>query len=469
MLKSSINRDYLLKLLFVAVFVFATVLRFGMAFVNREAFDDHVGVISLILQNNKLPQTEDCWECFQPKLFYFVAATAIRIAHVNPGHIHSIIIATQLMNVAAGEVLLIIVYLLIRQMQFVNRKAGLVVFALLAFNPALIAANGMASNDSFAILLSSVAIYSCWRFLREDKLSFFIVSGIFVTMGIATKTNIWGTALAIFLVLLIKAFNERRFFSAMIAGAFLIGVSAATLLNPLSQYLDNIKNYGTPVTLNVVKEPFPSFFEKTYVRRPGIVSIQDGLFTFKLIELLEYPRLSLGAIGYPAHRTSLWTDVFASANSLHFYNSPDSWHTKPDFEVSRSIFILALLPAALLLFGVISGWIFLLKGVFGNSKTVLFNRSYGLFDIVFVGYAIFIVVLALQYRDFSTMKAVYIYPAILSFVVLTLEATNAFYIFLSRQNRWITILFEGAILFLIIMYVVDISQMIVHLYNLNVR
>lgn len=469
MLRFNIDRIYLQKLLFSAVFVFSFVLRLGLAYVNREAFDDHVGVISLILQTNKLPQTEDCWECFQPKFFYFVAATAIRVAHVNPAHIHSIIIATQLMNVAAGEVLLVIVYLLMQQMQFADKKAGLVVFALLAFNPSLIAANGMASNDSFAILLSSGAIYSCWKFLRDGKLGFLIASSLFASLGIATKTNVWGTAFAIFLVLLIKAVNEKRFFSVLIAGIFLTGVVVTTLLNPLSQYLNNIKNYGTPVTLNVVKEPFPSFFEKTYVRRPGILSIQDGLFTFKFIELLEFPRLTFGATGYPAHRTSLWTDVFASANSVHFYNSPDSWHTKPDFGVSRSIFVLALLPTALLLFGAVSDWIHLLKGVFRNSKVLSFNQSYGLFGIVFIGYAVVIAVLALQYRDFSTMKAVYIYPAILSFVVLSLETTSALYNFLSKRIQLISILFDGAILFLLIMYAVDISQMIVHLYNLNIR
>ena len=219
---------------------------------------------------------------------------------------------------------------------------------------------------------------------------------------------------------------------------FLLGVFIVTLLNPWSQYLDNLQKYGTPVTLNVVKEPFPAFFEKTYVRRPGIVSIQDGILTFKFIELLQYPRLTLGATDYPAHRTSLWTDVYASANSLHFYNYPDLWHTTPDFPVSRGIFVLALLPAVLLLLGVVLGWFNLLKGVFETSNIVLICRSYGLFDIVFIGYVVFIIALALQYRDFSTMKAVYIYPAIFSFSVLSLDALIVFDNFVLKLRKTIT-------------------------------
>ena len=469
MFKFPVNRDQILRLLYIAVFIVSAILRIGLALVNREAFDDHIGVVDIILRTNKLPETADCPECFQPKLFYYVASTAIRVAHINLDHENSIIIATQLLNFAAGEIILVLAYLLIKRRQVDHYKAGLITFALLAFNPALIAANGMASNDTFAILFSSLAIYFCWLFLKNNKIVYLFVSGFFVALGVAAKTNIWATILAIFLALLIKSIKGKSFLRTLIAVVFLLGVSIATLLNPLSQYLANLEKYGTPVTLNVVKEPLPAFFEKTYVRRPGILSIQGGILTFKFIDLLEYPRLTLGATGYPAHRTSLWTDVYASANSLHFYNSPDSWHTPPDFDISRGIFILALLPVTLLLFGVVSGWIYLLKGIFGPLSNLLFTRSYGLFDIVFIGYIIFIVVLALQYRDFSTMKAIYIYPAVLSFSVLFLEALIVFDNFILKRIKWITILFEVLIVFLIGLYITDVFQMIVHLYNLNMR
>jgi hypothetical protein len=463
------NRDQILRLLYIIVFIVSAILRLGLALANREAFDDHIGVVNIILRTNKLPETADCPECFQPKLFYYVASTAIRVAHINLDHENSIIIATQLLNFAAGEIILVLAYLLIKKRQVDHHKAGLITFALLAFNPALIAANGMASNDTFAILFSSLAIYFCWIFLKNNKIVYLFFFGFFVAFGIATKTNVWTTALAVFIILLVMSIKEKLFLRTLIAVAFLLGVSIVTLLNPLSQYLANLEKYGTPVTLNVVKEPFPAFFEKTYVRRPGILSIQDGILTFKFIDLLAYPRLTLGATGYPAHRTSLWTDVYASANSVHFYNFPDSWHTSPDFDISRGIFILALLPVTLLLFGVVSGWIYLLKGIFGPSNNLLLNRSYGLFDIVFIGYIIFIVALALQYRDFSTMKAIYIYPAVLSFSVLFLEALIVFDNLIFKRNKAITIFFEVAIVFLISLYITDVFQMIVHLYNLNMR
>ena len=82
---------------------------------------------------------------------------------------------------------------------------------------------------------------------------------------------------------------------------------------------------------------------------------------------------------------------------------------------------------------------------------------------------LFIVALALQYRDFSTMKAIYIYPAILSFSVLFLDALIVFDNFILKRIKWITIFFEVLIVFLIGLYITDVFQMIVHLYNLNMR
>jgi hypothetical protein len=469
MLGLKLDRQWALKLLFVIVFLLSAILHLSLALVNRQAFDDHVGVINLILKTDRLPETPDCEECFQPKLFYSIAVVAMQVAHVNIAHQNSVIIATQLINFVAGEIVLLLIYLFMRQKQLANQWTGLIAFVLLAFNPALTAANGMASNDTFAILFSSIAIYLCWRFFQNEKIAYLIVSGFFVAMGAATKTNIWGTALAIFGALLIWGVKEKRLRGIMIAVVFLLGVFLATILNPLSQYWDNFQRYGTPVTLNVKKEAFPSFFEKTYVRRPGIVSIQDGLFTFKFIDLLEYPRLTLGATGYPAHRTSLWTDVFASANSMHFYNSPDSWHTKPDFGLTRGIFVLALVPTALLCFGVILGWIQLVQGLFSSSNDLIAKRSYGLFDVVLIGYLAFLAALALQYRDFSTMKAIYIYPALLSFVVLFADGIAVFNDIIVKKRVWIDILFGAVTGLLTTMYITDAYQMIVHLYSLNIK
>ena len=453
------------NLLLLLVFLISSALRLGLAIVDRDPND----VIDIILMQKRLPLTGECEECFQPKLYYFFAAETVEAAKINLSHKGSITLALQLMNFAAGEAVVILAYILIKRLNANSERAGLLPFTLLAFNPALMATSGMTGNDIFTILFSSVAVYFCLEFFQDSKIGWLIVSGFFVSVSLATKTNTWSTALAIFVILFIKPITDKRLYGVLVALIFMLVVPILTLLNPLSQYWVNIQKYGVPVTLNVPPEPFPSFFEKTYVRRPGIISIQDGFFTFKFIDLLESPRLTLGATNYPPFRTSFWADIYGTANSVHFYNSPDSWHTTPDFEITRSIFILALLPTAILILGMVLGWIDLIKGIISKSHDLLVQRYYGLFDIVAIGYVLSTIVLALRYRDFSTINAKYIYPGILAFIFLFIRGATAFYKFLSRQNKFASTLFEVAMFFLVVVYAIDVYQMIVHLYNINIR
>ena len=453
------------SLLFLLIFLTSSALRLSLAVVDRDSDD----VVEIILQQKRLPLTGECEECFQPKLYYFFAAKAIEVAKVNLSHEDSITIALQLMNFAAGEAVLVLAYILIKKLAADSERAGLLAFLLLAFNPALMAVSGMTGNDVSTILFSSTAIYFCWEYLQNNKIGWLIASGLFVSMSIATKTNAWSTAIAFFVILFMKAIADKRFSHVLVALIFVLAVPILTLLNPLSQYLINIQKFGSPVTLNVSPESFPSLFEKTYVRRPGILSIQDGFFTFKFIQLLESPRLTLGATDFPAFRTSFWADIYGTANSLHFLNSPDSWHTSPDFEITRSIFILALLPTAILILGMVLGWADLIKGVLIKARDLIIQRYYGLFDVVAIGYILATVALALRYRDYSTINAKYMYPAILAFMFLFIGGARAFYNYLSKRYKSASVLFDISILSLVVFYAIDISQMALHLYNINIR
>lgn len=458
----AMNKSRIFKLLFLLIFLISSGLRLGLVLVDR----DSNAVIDIILRQNRLPVTNECEECFQPKLYYYFAAKAIEIGNINLNHKGSIALALQLMNFAAGEAVIVLAYLLIKDLDAHFEHVGVIAFALAAFNPALMATSSWTENDTFAILFSSIAIYIFWKYLRTNGVGWLAVSGLFVSISLATKTNTWSTALAIILILLVKALSDRRLFNTLAVVIFTLAVPLLTLLNPLSQYWTNIRQFGTPITLNVPPEPFPSLFEKTYVRRPGIISIQDGFFTFKFLDLLRSPRLTLGATDYNPFRTSFWADIYGTANSLHFFNSPDSWHTRPDFETTRSIFVLALLPTVLLVLGCILGWVDLLKSLISRSGDLLRQRHFGLFDVVAIGYVLATIALALRYRDFSTINAKYMYPGILAFIFLFIEGAGAFYKFLSSRTRWITILFEVALFLLIVAYSMDTYHMIVHLYSI---
>jgi len=461
------NRNRAFHFLYFLILLLSTILRINLAIVNRDANDDHLFVARLIMQEKRLPGMNECWECFQPKLFHYLLSIIFQILGIEIKDVEFQIILTQLLNVFMGIVFILIVWVFLNSLTFENELLKIMAFSLVAFNPDLIGINAQATNDTLAILLGTLAIYAAWIFLKQERSIYLLASIIFVSLGITTKSNIFITAVGIQLALLVKAFTKKQRFIFFRAALFLPGVLVILFLNPISQYLSNYRNFGSVVGMNMEEQPIPDLFEKSYVARPGIVSIQDGFFTFKYVGLLEYPRLTNGFEGYPAHRTSLWTQIYARANSVHFANWPVSWGAKgnENFTLTRAIFIFALLPVAMLLIGAVISLTDFLITLMRRSIDSLQIMDYGLFDVVFWSYVGFIILYSLKYRDFSVMKAIFIYPAMLSFPLFFIKSGMAIRRVLMDQKLFMTIL-SVVVTVLIILYSLDVYTLIVHLNSL---
>jgi hypothetical protein len=182
---------------------------------------------------------------------------------------------------------------------------------------------------------------------------------------------------------------------------------------------------------------------------------------------MEYPRLTNNAEGYPAHRTSLWTQLYAHANSVHFDNWPLSWTTKgnENFFLTRAIYLLALLPFGMIILGAMVSLVEFLRILLGNSPGSLQRVNYGLFDALFWSHIAFIIVYALQFRDFSMMKAIFIYPGLLAFAWLFIKCGNTIQHIL-KENKWFLRALSCVVLVLTILYSMDIYTLSKHLYSL---
>ena len=213
--------------------------------------------------------------------------------------------------------------------------------------------------------------------------------------------------------------------------------------------------------MNLEIAPHPPLFGNTPFAGPGIVSIQDGFFTFKFIELLTTPMTE----GEPTATSSLWTQLYGSAFSLHFESWPETWVNTSEgiFTLSRSIFILALIPTLLLLLGLFIESVGLLRGLIKQEGKKLENLNYGLFSLVFMGYIAFLVLYAYDYRTYSVMKAIFILPSVLGIVVLFLRGIATLYAKCPNQAKWILRIVEGAIIILLFLYMTDVTTMIVQL------
>jgi hypothetical protein len=445
----------------VSLFGLAALLRVGLALVNRQSNDNHMEVVQLILKRGILPSQHDCWECFQPKLYHFTVATLLKTLPITQP-----IIVAQLLNVVMSLVMLWMLWMFMRRVKIANDTVKVLAFGLFALNPAMVGINIQATNDTFAIAFSVLAFYFAYRMVdsTEFHISDLVFSILFTSLAVVSKTNCLVTALAIFCTLVFKAFADRDF-SLNIrhgylprAALFAVFVTILVVFNPVGQYRENYKHYGSPVLLKstVIRQPFPQLFEQTPIKNAGILSIQDGFFTFKLLDLLQTPQVTTNSENYPASRTSFWTILYGGSYFLHYKAYPPSWVTNrtEEFLIGQLSYILGLLPTLAILLGFTQDLILTFTFVLHPGISKKLPMGAGLFLIAQLGYLAFLILYALEYRMYSFMKVIFIYPAIPSFIIYYLCGTEIVHQ-LVGDRKWIKIAFNLATAILIGLFLLD--------------
>lgn len=449
---------------YILIFFVATSLRLALALTNRESNDNHIFPVRFIMLTNKLPSIDQQGESYQPKLYYYIIARVAKIEKINPGDKNGLILIGQMVNCIAGIVIVSTVFMLIKDLQAIRGEFKLIAFALAALNPDLIAINGQATNDTFVILFCSLGLYFAYIFLKNSEIIYFILSIIFVSLAIATKTNAWVTGIAISLSVFIKAFSSKRhrYLGFSYAAIFALSLPLLAFLNPLTQYAYNIRKYGQPILTTMDKGPLPPIWGENFIPEAGIVSIHDGFFTFKIIDLLKDPVINLDPEVYQSHRTSLWTQLYGRANSAHFPNWPPTWANTSKYLLwlTRVIFLLALLPTFLLLVGLTAESMQFAKCFLSQSEICLQDVDYGLFTITFAGYLAFAAVYAYEYRIFSVMKSIFVLPSLLAIVLIFIKGTKTLVTIFHKRTNELTFVFAGIIILLLSLYITDIAILI---------
>ena len=150
-------------LVLIAIVLLALGPRLVLSIVNTGANDPHMEVVSLILETNRLPHFDDCFQCYQPKLFHQITAAAVAAVGLeDPGRQRRL---AQLLNFVAALGTVIVLWQMALQLPG-GPGVRLLSFALVALNPRFNAITAQATNDSFVIFFGAVTIYSLWRFLE---------------------------------------------------------------------------------------------------------------------------------------------------------------------------------------------------------------------------------------------------------------------------------------------------------------
>ncbi len=467
----------------IVVFVVAVLLRLVLATVNRESSDNHVDVIDYMAFEHTIPEydRDRDWvkEAFQPKLYHATVAALLKIDPFDmqsrpcvseyPGFSPQVIWVGQMVSAVAG---ILTIYVALRFLHLVglSNRARFFTFSLVALNPALISINVQVTNDSFVILFGSLSLHWGYRFFRDFRFKDFVwmtAAATATAMSKGTGLPICVAIAAVFVIALARNAADgtpRRATVLRYAVVFVVALlSSFTIIAPkVGTYWTQYRRYGSPFVTNRVAESFPRLFEPTdFGGDPGVRSIAESIFTFRIIDLLKHPVTPSRddrSDEYPPHRTSLWSQIYGRLNFIEF-ETMESWRPRSPIvmDIGRVMFVVALFPAALLVFGACTA----IARVRSDLRRVRAHEW--LIGIAAAGYTAFLIALALRYRDFSFFKPIHAFAGLLAFLVPFGRACERFHArFDGRMIARVGDVLLGA---LIVLYALDATLLAVRLFE----
>jgi Dolichyl-phosphate-mannose-protein mannosyltransferase len=421
----------------VLVCFLGILLRVVLATVNLEANDNHIEVISVIADENRIPTVVEFWEAFQPKFYHVTVAVIWRALSISSPLTR--IRVAQLLSCAAGIVTLWIALVFIRREAHVSAKVCCLSFTLIALNPGLIGINAQATNDSFVILAVTLALFFGYRFfarLGSKDFCWMTLSAVLAGISKGNGLVVFLAILGVFAVACVgfpSGSQLTRHQVALYGAIFLVAYLAVVPM--VGSYWELYRRYGSPFATPILVAPFPKLFEKSFVYKPGVTSIADSFLTFRLYDLLRNPVSSIDGRNYPLHRTSLWSQLYGRAHFAHFDPWPPSWQLPSDdgrwitslmWMLGRLIFLCALFPTVLLIVAIGRRSVAALRWL-TKLKSPQPPLQDWLLDLAVFGYIAFIVAYSLRLRDYAAMKAIFIFPGLLGFLTLFARDCDKFY------------------------------------------
>jgi len=184
-------------------------------------------------------------------------------------------------------------------------------------------------------------------------------------------------------------------------------------------------------------------------------------FTFKLAGLLIEPQINRDNKNYPLHRTSFWTILYGRSNFIQYNPWPLSWVNDNRWVrmLGRLIFVLALLPTLMMLVGTIVG----LKNIQSSFDSNVSKSLIGLFILLLFAYLGFAILYAMEYRIYTVIKTIFIYPAIISLGVVFMLGYEWIKEMTLPKMPAMNIVYRMGIYALLIAYGVDISILVFQL------
>jgi len=348
----------------------------------------HLQHIEFIAYHGSLPPADYCHECFQPSLYYAVAAAVYSTARVT--RIFDPMQVLQFLALAWFWVFLVMSARIVL-LWFPGQREVQLATALLAFWPAGFLHSARVSNDIPLYAFFATCLYFVLSWWKTDNRKHLIVAAIVAGCGVLIKATMMPLIGAIAILILYRLFSERH-----------VGKGWFSYLLPLLVMIAGIAVYLTQSSLrgNMVP-PFQDTWSAMYVGnswKQYLVLNSASYFTSPFVDSL---RDGTGR-GY------FWNYLLKSS----MFGDYGGWFQKP---LQR---FLALVMSPLLLGLVILFWI-------GLARNVSRAARLSLPLLVVIAVSILSVFALRLYNPYSANNDFrYIYPVLIPIVLLLVGGTR---------------------------------------------
>jgi 4-amino-4-deoxy-L-arabinose transferase-like glycosyltransferase len=287
------------KYLLIALICLGGILRLTVFWVSpaNNAYDDHLEVVSIYAEDFNRPAPFQCWECYQPPLYYYTGATVYKITKLLGGSQAVCWKMVQAINPLLSIFLLLITYKIL--MLFKLQKLSVAItLSFIIVLPRDIFTSAMLGNDYMLVFFAVLAFYlflETVTALNKGKrfLRWLCALVLAVILGSLTKQH--GLLLLlfpgiIFLLLFRKAQRKKLYWAIpiLILGVLLSLSEEAWKYNQTGKFLVSNQHY-----FDYAKNQFPGSLEKV------------EFFTFRIFKLYQNPFIS----DYTS--ASFFTELFA--------------------------------------------------------------------------------------------------------------------------------------------------------------
>jgi tetratricopeptide (TPR) repeat protein len=314
---------------------------------------EHLKYINYIQEHRALPLANEGWEMYQPPLYYLIAAASLSACKLSINDPTSILLL-RLIGACLGIAQFVFVFLSLRLLFPV--RTAFVGLLLAAFLPMHLYLAQYVTNEMLAATLATATLYVCLRLLKSDSPRASQFAWVGFTLGaamLAKATTVLLLPIAIGAIAGKLAYTRARLAISLRN----LGLLLAICLTVCGWHYARIwLRFGTPLLGNW--DVVSGF---TWWQDPGYHTATDYL---RFGRSLVHPLFS-GFAGFAdGIYSTLWGDALCGgASSLTF-----AWNGQP----MVAGYLLALIPTALILVGVVaaiarfirkpSGALFLLLG-----------------------------------------------------------------------------------------------------------